>query len=197
MAEGMAEGMKRFVGKAAVVTGAARGLGRACALRFAREGASVILADVDAEKGRETLAEFEAEGLTASFVETDTSKRADVDPRRRGGGVALRAPRHHRQQRRHRPLDGFPRHERGRLRPRHGHQPERPPVRHAGAGRVMRDQGRGGVIINMSSVNAILAIPGLAAYAMSKGGVNQLTRAAAIALARTASGWSASARAPS
>jgi NAD(P)-dependent dehydrogenase (short-subunit alcohol dehydrogenase family) len=51
------------------------------------------------------------------------------------------------------------------------------------AARQMKSSGRGGVIINMSSVNAILAIPGLAAYACSKGALNQLTRVAAIELA--------------
>jgi NAD(P)-dependent dehydrogenase (short-subunit alcohol dehydrogenase family) len=44
-------------------------------------------------------------------------------------------------------------------------------------------QGGGGVIINMSSVNALLAIPTLATYAISKGGMKQLTSVAAVALA--------------
>ena len=47
----------------------------------------------------------------------------------------------------------------------------------------MVKQGRGGIIINMSSVNALLAIPGLVAYAMSKGGINQLTKVMAMELA--------------
>jgi glucose 1-dehydrogenase len=51
------------------------------------------------------------------------------------------------------------------------------------AARRMIAGGRGGVIINMSSVNALLAIPGLAAYACSKGALNQLTKVAAIELA--------------
>ena len=51
------------------------------------------------------------------------------------------------------------------------------------AARQMVAAGRGGVIINMSSVNALLAIPGLAAYACSKGALNQLTKVAAIELA--------------
>ena len=51
------------------------------------------------------------------------------------------------------------------------------------AARQMVASGRGGVIINMSSVNALLAIPGLAAYACSKGALNQLTKVAAIELA--------------
>src|ERR1700754_2794100 len=51
------------------------------------------------------------------------------------------------------------------------------------AARQMIAQGGGGVIINMSSINALLANPSLATYAMSKGGMNQLTAVAAVALA--------------
>lgn len=51
------------------------------------------------------------------------------------------------------------------------------------AAKQMVAQKSGGVIINMSSVNAHLAIPALATYAMSKGGMNQLTAVAAVALA--------------
>jgi NAD(P)-dependent dehydrogenase (short-subunit alcohol dehydrogenase family) len=51
------------------------------------------------------------------------------------------------------------------------------------AARQMVRQGGGGVIISMSSVNAILAIPNQVAYAASKGGINQLTKIMAIALA--------------
>ena len=51
------------------------------------------------------------------------------------------------------------------------------------AAKQMIAQGGGGVIINMSSVNALLAIPALATYAMSKGGMKQLTSVAAVALA--------------
>jgi glucose 1-dehydrogenase len=51
------------------------------------------------------------------------------------------------------------------------------------AAKQMIAQGGGGVIINMSSVNALLAIPSLATYALSKGGMKQLTSVAAVALA--------------
>jgi len=51
------------------------------------------------------------------------------------------------------------------------------------AAKQMIAQGGGGVIINMSSVNALLAIPSLATYALSKGGMKQLTSVAALALA--------------
>jgi NAD(P)-dependent dehydrogenase (short-subunit alcohol dehydrogenase family) len=51
------------------------------------------------------------------------------------------------------------------------------------AAKQMVKQGKGGVIINMSSVNALLAIPGLVGYACSKGAMNQLTRVMSIELA--------------
>ena len=51
------------------------------------------------------------------------------------------------------------------------------------AARQMVAQGGGGVVINMSSVNAILVIPNQVAYAASKGGINQLTKAMAVSLA--------------
>ena len=51
------------------------------------------------------------------------------------------------------------------------------------AARQMIAQGGGGVVVNMSSVNALLAIPSLATYAMSKGAMKQLTSVAAVALA--------------
>ena len=47
--------MTRFAGKVAIVTGAASGIGRASAIGFAREGASVVVADIDAVGGRETV----------------------------------------------------------------------------------------------------------------------------------------------
>jgi NAD(P)-dependent dehydrogenase (short-subunit alcohol dehydrogenase family) len=54
------------------------GIGRASALTFAREGASVVVADIDEDQGRETVALVETAGGQASFVRTDVSVRADV-----------------------------------------------------------------------------------------------------------------------
>ena len=65
-------------GKVAVVTGAAMGIGRASALIFAREGASVVVADIDVEKGLETVAMIVSSGGRASFVSTDVSVPGDV-----------------------------------------------------------------------------------------------------------------------
>ncbi len=70
--------MRSLEGKVAIVTGAAMGIGRASALIFAREGASVVVADIDEEQGRETVDLVESADGQASFVRTDVSVRADV-----------------------------------------------------------------------------------------------------------------------
>ena len=70
--------MGALEGKVAVVTGAAMGIGRASALTFAREGASVVVADIDESGGRETVASIESAGGQASFIRTDVSVKADV-----------------------------------------------------------------------------------------------------------------------
>jgi NAD(P)-dependent dehydrogenase (short-subunit alcohol dehydrogenase family) len=69
--------MGALEGKVAVVTGAAAGIGRASAQVFAREGASVVVADVDEDGGRETVELIGAD--QASFIRTDVSVKADVE----------------------------------------------------------------------------------------------------------------------
>jgi len=65
-------------GKAAVITGSAQGIGEATALRFAEEGANVVVADVKKDGGEETVSEIEDQGGNAVFVETDVSQAEDV-----------------------------------------------------------------------------------------------------------------------
>jgi NAD(P)-dependent dehydrogenase (short-subunit alcohol dehydrogenase family) len=60
-------------GKAGLVTGAASGIGRACALRFAAEGAAVVVADVEREGGEETARLIEEAGGRAEFFECDVA----------------------------------------------------------------------------------------------------------------------------
>ena len=172
----------KLSGKVAAITGAARGIGRACAERLLQEGVKVVISDVDREALAQTASELgRANDLRA--VVTDVTKRADVDAlvtyavkafgrldiMVNNAGVA-----------RNRDFLEISEQEfdeiiainlRGAF---FGVQ---------AAARQMIAQGGGGVVINMSSVNALLAIPSLATYAMSKGGMKQLTSVAAVALA--------------
>ena len=160
-----------------IVTGAAQGIGAACARRFALEGAHVVLADIDDERGQALARE-----LDALYLHCDVGDKAQVD--------ALIA----------RALDAC-----GRLdvlvnnagifrsadfleaSERDFDAVLRVNLKGAflvgqAAARAMVGGG-GGAIVNMSSVNGVLAIPEIASYNVSKGGVNQLTRVMALALA--------------
>ncbi len=166
-----------------LVTGAARGLGLACARRFLDEGACVLLADIDADEGGRALAAIGLPPDRAGFVHCDVSTRdqvaaaVDACAERFGGidvlvnnaGIAVSGD--------ILTIDEatFDRVIAINLKAAfHGTQI---------AAKRMIEQGTGGVIINMSSVNAVLNIPHLLAYNISKGGLNQLTRNTAIALA--------------
>ena len=73
----MADG--RLAGKVAVVTGGGNGLGRATAVRFAEEGAAVVVADLLDGPGAETVAQIEQRGGRAAFVSVDVTSRVDTD----------------------------------------------------------------------------------------------------------------------
>jgi NAD(P)-dependent dehydrogenase (short-subunit alcohol dehydrogenase family) len=73
------DNMNGINGKTAVVTGAGSGIGRASALRFAEEGANVVVADIAAKTGRETVDLIEDAGGDATFVEVDVSDVASVE----------------------------------------------------------------------------------------------------------------------
>ena len=175
--------MTRLSGKTAVVTGAANGIGLACARRLATDGAAVALADIDEKMGEAAAASLRAEGLKAIFVATDVTQRTEIEALVRrtvhefgrldvmlnNAGVALTASVLEMSD------ELFDNVLSVNLRSAF--------IGTQLAAREMVASGRGGVIINMSSVNALLAIPGLAAYACTKGALNQLTKVAAIELA--------------
>lgn len=68
----------RLQNKVALVTGGATGIGAATAVMYAREGAKVVIADLNETDGKATAQSIEAEGGTAQFVRTDVSQEADV-----------------------------------------------------------------------------------------------------------------------
>jgi NAD(P)-dependent dehydrogenase (short-subunit alcohol dehydrogenase family) len=69
--------MMKLAGRTAVITGASDGIGRASALRFAAEGARLVLADIEDAHAQTLIAEIESHGGTACFVHTDVARRAD------------------------------------------------------------------------------------------------------------------------
>lgn len=73
-----------FQDKVALITGGSSGIGRAAALVFAREGAKVVLADVVVEGGQETVHMVREAGGSATFIEADVSKEAQVETLVRG-----------------------------------------------------------------------------------------------------------------
>ncbi|WP_426440790.1 SDR family NAD(P)-dependent oxidoreductase [Bradyrhizobium genosp. P] len=172
----------KFSGKVVAITGAARGIGRACAERFLADGAKVVISDVDVTALAEAARDL-GHGNDLRTVEADVSKRADVDR------IVATAVKEFGR------LDvmvnnaGVARN-RDFLEITEAEFDDVMGINLKGAffgvqaaARQMIAQGGGGVVVNMSSVNALLAIPSLATYAMSKGAMKQLTSVAAVALA--------------
>ena len=178
----------RLEGRVAVVTGAAQGIGAACARAMAAEGARVVVADVNDEAGAALARAIADAGRQARFCRADVSAAADaerlvrfavetfgaVDILVNNAGIVHAADF----------LDlaeaDFDRVLRVNL--------KGPFLCGQAAARQMAKQpprahGQRGVIVNMSSVNAVLAIANQVPYTVSKGGLNQLTKVMAMGLA--------------
>ena len=69
----------RLEGKIAAITGGGSGIGRACALAFAREGADVAVGDLDPERAAQVAAEVRALGRRALDMRIDVTEQADLD----------------------------------------------------------------------------------------------------------------------
>ena len=167
--------MGKLTGKRAVITGSANGIGKAIAERFAAEGAQMLLADIDG-KALDAL----AARLGQSAQITDVSKKSDLDRlfervEKDWGAIDIMVNN-----------AGIT------------HAAELEELTEAdfdhviavnlksavfGTQAAARLMGNDGVIINMSSVNAILGIPNQIPYALSKGAIRQLTNVTALALA--------------
>ena len=163
-------------GRVCIVTGAAQGIGAACARRFAREGAQVIVADVADTSGRALATE-----LGALYVHCDVGDKAQVDAL-----IAQTVAAHGRIDVLVNNAGIFKAADFLEVSEADFDAVLRVNLKGAflmgqAVARVMAQAGRG-AIVNMSSVNGVLAIPSIASYNVSKGGINQLTRAMALAL---------------
>jgi len=69
----------RLAGKIAVITGGAAGMGRAASRAFCKEGATIVILDIQQQAAEELVAELRAKGSTAHFIQTDVSDEAQVE----------------------------------------------------------------------------------------------------------------------
>jgi len=192
-------GQGRLAGRVALITGGASGIGRACAQRYAEEGADLVIADRDARRGAQTVEELRATAnCRAIFVEVDVAAEPSVeamveqavrefghiDTVLAAAGISNAAY-----------VSGAPR---SRDADPASRMLVNTPVADwqrvldvnltgvmltdRAVARRMIAQGRAGTIVNIASTAARIALPGAADYCVSKAGVAMLTQVLAMEL---------------
>jgi len=173
----------RLKKQVAIVTGAGQGIGRAVALTLAREGATVVVNDIDLEKAEKVAEEVSAQGGQALPVQADVSKAKDVD-------ILVKKA-----------LDSYKRVDILVNNAGVAKMTRLLELTEAEWDRTMNINIKGqflcskaviaqmikqkrGKIVNVASLAAHIGAPGLAAYGASKGGVVQLTKALAVELGK-------------
>jgi NAD(P)-dependent dehydrogenase (short-subunit alcohol dehydrogenase family) len=171
-----------FENRVAIVTGAAMGIGKACAEAFAKGGASVVIADINEEAGEKTASEITAAGGKVAFVHADVSVMADMERLaaetvRQFGSIDIL-------------VNNAALAQGGRV--DEIGESDWNTVINTNLTSVWRGmkvavpemiRRGGGAIVNMSSVQALNGFKGWPAYAAAKGGINALTQQTAIDLA--------------
>lgn len=168
--------------KVSIITGATKGIGRACAYEFAREGSKVVLAGRTVALGEEVADEIKAEGGEALFVRTDISQRDQIEK------LVKKTVEHYGT------IDVVVNNAGVNHKANFfeiadedwdwvmGVDLKGTFMLSQSAAKVMVEQDVEGSIINMSSVMAVMALADQVPYCAAKGGVNQLTKAMALAL---------------
>lgn len=166
---------ERLAGKRALVTGAAQGIGRGIAEAFVAEGAAVLLVDIDAARVSEAAAALGQEAFVADLAHKAEIDRLFAHVAQTWGGLDIlvnNAGVTHPAE-----LDDLTEEDFDRV---FAINLKSALWATQAAARLM---GEGAAIVNMSSVNAVLAIPNQIPYAISKGAMKQLTNVTALSLA--------------
>lgn len=173
----------RLVNKVAIITGGASGIGKATSIRFAQEGAKVVVADVNPTSGEKTVQQIRQAGGEATFYQVDVTifeqvealvqfavdTYGSIEIMFNNAGIGISKP----------ILDLQPEDYQKVIRV------NQDGVYHGivAAGRKMRDLGIKGSIINTASIYGFLASPYTFSYHASKGAVVMMTKSAALELA--------------